>query len=206
MSRPFLLKSAAATFIVGTLLLAALALASRVQAHAGYERSEPSDGASIASSPARVDVWFGQEVRRSGGLPTLTVVNNSGDTVSRNAVLDDRDRTHMSAELGSSLPPDRYTVIWHTLSDGDGEEAEGAFHFYVGVEGTVGPPPAATLSTAAPSPTCVPSTVAPINSAPDGNGNNGSLIWGLVLGVGGGFLSGVIAGNFLGGRLRARRS
>lgn len=201
MNRPSLLKSVTTTLIVSALVLIGMALAARVQAHADYERSEPGDGASVASSPPRVDVWFGQEIRRSGGLPTLTVVNKSGDTVSRNSVLDDRDRTHMSAELGSSLAPGRYTVIWRTLSDGDGEEAEGAFHFYVGVESPLEPSVAASQSTAAPSIATVPSTITPIDRAPDNNSDNGPLLWGL-LGVGGGFVAGAVAGSFLSGRSR----
>ena len=123
--------------IVGAALLAvalagaALAAAS-VEAHAGYERSEPADGAVLAEAPPRVDVWFSQELRRAGGLPTLEVVNFAGDVLSDPAVLDDDDRTHVYAALPPSLPNGRYTVIWHTLSDEDGEEARGAFYFYVG--------------------------------------------------------------------------
>ena len=132
---------------------AALAVAS-VEAHAYYERSEPADGAVLAESPLRVEVWFSQEMRRSGGLPTLEVVNFAGDVLSEPAVLDDDDRTHVSAALPPSLPNGRYTVIWHNLSDEDNDEARGAFHFYVG-EGpdtaseiaptpSAGPPPAPT--------------------------------------------------------------
>ena len=104
-------------------------------------------------------MWFSQELRRSGGLPTLDVVNAAGDIVSEPAVLDDDDRAHVSAALPPSLPNGRYTVIWHTLSDEDGDEARGAFHFYVG-EGPVraseiAPAPAPT-ATPAPAPTATP--------------------------------------------------
>ena len=123
--------------LVGAALLAlalagaALAAAS-VEAHAGYERSEPADGAVLAASPPRVEVWFSQELRRASGLPTLEVVNFGGDVLSDPAVLDDDDRTHVYAALPPSLPNGRYTVIWRNLSDEDDDEARGAFHFYVG--------------------------------------------------------------------------
>ena len=116
--------------LVGAALLAlalvgaALAAAS-VEAHAGYERSEPADGAVLAESPPRVEVWFSQELRRGGGLPTLEVVNFGGDVLSDPSVLDDDDRTHVYAALPPSLPNGRYTVIWRNLSDEDDDEARG---------------------------------------------------------------------------------
>jgi methionine-rich copper-binding protein CopC len=81
--------------------------ASIAAAHANYERSEPADGAVLPASPPSVEVWFTQELRRSGGLPTLVVVNSSGDAVDLGAVLDDNDRHRLFADLPPALPPGR---------------------------------------------------------------------------------------------------
>jgi methionine-rich copper-binding protein CopC len=162
------------------------------EAHARYERSVPRDGAVVTESPGRVDVWFTQELARRGGLPTMVVVNESGDTIADEAVLDDDDRTHMYVELPPDLPDGRYTVIWHNLSDSDGDEARGAFHFFIDraatptpaeptftdtiVEGPVTPivtEPQPT-ETPTPSPTVAPAT---------GEGGNGVPVWVLVLGI-----------------------
>ena len=162
----------------------------RAAAHSGYESSTPADGATLAESPARVDVYFGQEMARSGGLPSLLVFNDSGDQVDLGATLDDADRKHISAELAPSLPEGRYTVIWHTLSDEDGEEAQGAFHFYVG-EPPGQPTPGGPTETPSTQPT-LPDKGTPVNTptaAPtepptaDNGGDDGAPIWLLVAGV-----------------------
>ena len=176
--------------LVGAALLAlalagaALAAAS-VEAHAGYERSEPADGAVLAESPPRVDVWFSQELRRAGGLPTLEVVNFGGDVLSDPAVLDDDDRTHVYAALPPSLPNGRYTVIWRNLSDEDDEEARGAFHFYVG-EG----PDTASEIVLTPPPTASPTADPP--PTPDDDGGWPAWVIALVGAVGGGVVVGAV--------------
>ena len=135
--------------LFGAIGLAVWAIASAVtlEAHASYDRSEPADGAVLARSPARVDVWFSQELRRTSDLPKLDVVNFSGDVLSTGAVLDDDDRSHVFAELPPALPNGRYTVIWETLSDEDDADARGAFHFFVddGLGGSVRPTPDASI-------------------------------------------------------------
>ena len=144
-----------------------------VEAHGRQQRSEPADGAVLAESPPRVNVWFSQELRRTSGLPTLVVVNAAGDVVSEPAVLDDDDRTHVHAALPPALPDGRYTVIWHGLSDEDGDESRGAFHFYVGEgpemasEIVLTPSPTATpTATPLPPPTATP----PPPEVPDDDG------------------------------------
>ena len=176
--------------LVGAALLA-LALAGAalaavsVEAHAGYERSEPPDGAVLAASPPRVEVWFSQELRRAGGLPTLEVVNFGGDVLSDPAVLDDDDRTHVYAALPPSLPNGRYTIIWRNLADEDDDEARGAFHFYVG-EG----PDTASEIVLTPPPTASPTAIpAP---APDDDDGWPAWVAALVGAVGGGVVVGAV--------------
>jgi methionine-rich copper-binding protein CopC len=161
-----------------------------VSAHAAYESSTPNDGEVVAESPATITVNFNQEVSRSGGLPTLEVVNAAGDTVSSNAVLNDDDRTIMTADLNPGLPDGRYAILWHTVSAEDGEEAKGAAFFYVG-EAPSATIPGATGS-ATPAPTA---TAAPVDGDDDSDGVSmllliGGIIGGLVVGGGGGLLLG----------------
>ena len=168
--------------------------AASVEAHGRYERSEPADGAVLAESPQRVDVWFSQELRRAGGLPTLEVVNFAGDVLSEPGVLDDDDRTHVSAALPPALPDGRYTVIWHTLSDEDDEEARGAFHFYVGK----GPDTAAEIVlTPAPTPTATPAP------PPASDDDGGWAKW--LIALVGAVAGGVVGAGFMFAARRAGR-
>lgn len=182
--------------IVAALAITVIEPAGYARAHAGYERSEPADGAVLAESPDSVEVYFSQEMRRSGGLPELIIVNASGDVVDLGAKLDDDDRTHISAPLAPALPPGRYTVLWHTLSDADGEEARGAFHFYVGAGPSDASPAPATGGT----PTATPAATEPPDTTGDG-GDGGIPAWGLIVGIAGGVIAGGIGGIFAGRRL-----
>ncbi len=191
--RPLIAGAAAIALAV---LLAALLSGSGQQAlaHAGHEESTPADGETVSGSPKRVDVVFGQEIARQRGLPTMVVVNQFGDLIADEPVLDDADRTRMSLDLPPALGNGRYTVIWHTLSDEDGEEAQGAFHFFVGEapDGTASAttPPAATIS---PAPTT-------IDTNSEGGGNDVPL-WALI----GGVAASLAAGLGVGVALAARR-
>ncbi len=184
-----------AAAIVLALLLAALLAGGgqRAFAHAGYEESTPGDGETVSESPERVDVLFGQEIARQGGLPTIIVVNQFGDLIADEPVLDDADRKHMYIDLPPSLGAGRYTVIWHTLSDEDGEEAQGAFHFFVGE--APGETASATTTPAA-------ATVSPPSTAIDSDdGGNDVPLWALI----GGVAASLTVGLGVGVALAARR-
>jgi copper resistance protein C len=182
---------------VGVAMLLLLSLAAvvpaflpviRVSAHASYNHSTPGDGEVVATAPAKVAVFFKEEIRRGNGLPTLIVVDDAGDEVDAGSVLDDSDRTHISDALKPGLPDGRYTVIWHTVSDDDSEEAQGSFHFYVG--GVVTPVPTAAPSSSAPS-------VAPTI----GRGSDSTAdipTWGLILGIIAGLVVGTGGGMVVG--------
>lgn len=189
--RPALLALAVAAAIA--LLMATSA--ARVSAHAAYDHSTPADGEVVVESPAQIQVSFNQEVARSGGLPTIEVVNDSGDVVSSNAVLNDDDRTQMTADLNPGLPDGRYAILWHTVSAEDGEEAKGAVFFYVGEGPSVTTPAIGGSATATLAPTAT--------SAPAGDDDDGGdiPIWALIAGVVGGL---VVGGG--GGLLVGRRS
>lgn len=186
-----------AAAIVLALLLAALLTGGgqRAFAHAGYDQSTPADGETVSDSPERVDVFFGQEIARQGGLPTMIVVNVFGDIVADEPVLDDTNRKHMYIDLPAALGIGRYTVIWHTLSDEDGEEARGAFHFFVGevpgeTTSATTPPAAATVL---PPPTII--------DAGSGDGGSAVPLWALI----GAIAASLAAGLGVGVALAARR-
>jgi methionine-rich copper-binding protein CopC len=189
-ARPALPALAAA---IALALMAALP-ASRVSAHAAYDHSTPGDGEVVTEAPAQIQVFFKQEVARSGGLPTLEVVNDDGDLVSSNAVLSDDDRTMMTADLNPGLPDGRYAIIWHTSSADDGEEAKGAAFFYVG-EGPSATEPAGKSGTPTTAPTA---TAAP---SPKDEEDSGDVpVWALIAGVVGGLVVGAGGGLVLGRR------
>lgn len=117
--------------------LAALAIPASVSGHAGYESSTPDRDEVVQTAPPQVDVFFTQEVFRQQGSNYVRVFNDSGDQVSEgDGVIDDDDRTHISADMAADVPAGRYIVQWKTLSDIDGEEDSGAFCFYVQTEPT----------------------------------------------------------------------
>lgn len=106
-------------------------------AHADYESSTPAKDEVVQQPLAQVDVIFTQEVSRQGDQSSVRVFNEANTQVSEGpGVVDDADRTHISAALPADLAPGRYIVRWTTISDEDGDEDEGAFCFYVGVEPT----------------------------------------------------------------------
>jgi methionine-rich copper-binding protein CopC len=189
------IASAAALLLPVAAALAVLLLmpAIRVSAHADYDHSTPADGEAVATAPAKIDVFFKEDITRANGLPTLIVVNDAGDAVDAGSVLDDNDRTHISDALNPGLPAGRYTVIWHTVSADDGAEAQGAFHFYIG--GAVTPAPTVAVGSA----TVIPSSPA-VTPVPGSRSSSDIPVWGLIAGI----VGGVVVGSG-GGLLLARR-
>ena len=107
-------------------------------AHADYARSAPGAGAVVAEAPARVDVWFTQDMFRRQGENWLRVAGPDGAEVTAGeAVIDDDDRRHLGVELLPDLPAGEYTVTWRTLSAEDGDDAEDTFTFTVNPQAQV---------------------------------------------------------------------
>lgn len=176
-------------------------------AHASYESSTPGDGEVVAEPPDTVEVFFSQEMRRTDEFPDVFIVNEAGDTVSTETTLSDEDRTLVTIDMPPALPEGRYTVIWHTLSSEDGEEASGAFHYYVGEGPSNGagdgnddgtPPPDGEET---PAPTQPPETSADSNG--EDGGDDGVPVWGLILGIIGAAVvaggAGIVVGRSSGG-------
>lgn len=177
-------------------LLVALSSSSGASAHARYVSSTPADGETVAESPAQVEAVFAEEMGRSGGLPTMVVVSDSGDVIAEEAILNDDDRTRMTIELPPSLPEGRYTVIWHNVSDSDGDEAQGAFTFNVGASASQTPAAASPTGGAA---TPAPTTI--INNGGTEDDGSGIPLWALAAGI----ATGIFMGGALGVSYAARR-
>jgi methionine-rich copper-binding protein CopC len=125
-----------------------------VLAHAEPERAEPPINGRVATPPAKLEVWFSEEVDPSDIL--LTVRSTDGAIVDQGDTavdLFDPERRHVTVSLKPGLPPGNYVVQWHTLSALDGDTADGFFSFFV--EG--GSPVAAPAA----SPTSAPSVTSP---------------------------------------------
>jgi methionine-rich copper-binding protein CopC len=121
--------------LLGIVLAAALAVPALVFAHADYDHSVPDKDEVVPESPPQIDVYFKQEVFKQEGANYVRVFDDAGTQVSEgDGVVDDDDRTHISAALQPDLPPGRYIVQWQTLSDEDGDSDDGSFCFFVAVE------------------------------------------------------------------------
>jgi methionine-rich copper-binding protein CopC len=186
----------------------------RVSAHADYARSEPARDAVSSEPPARVDVWFTEDVFKREGRNFVRVFDAQDAQVSEgDGIVDDDDRTHISTTLPADLPDGRYIARWKTTSDEDGDTDEGAFCFYVGVEPTdeqeaecaafgeeTEAPPTQSLTTPTSPPTVVPvtETAAPppptAVTEPPSDEDDGGVPIGAIIGgaVGGAVVLGLI--------------
>jgi methionine-rich copper-binding protein CopC len=166
-------------------------------AHANYESSTPAKGEVLSASPAQVSITFTQDVQRITGTYGIDVIGPAGPATAGAATLNDEDRSIMTAPLAPNLPPGRYVVEWKNVSDTDGDSAEGAFSFYIGVQPTAedlaadaaleeaGEEATPTPTTGAATPGTTPpvsSTATPPAGNDDDDGGSGTTI-AIVIGV-----------------------
>lgn len=108
-------------------------------AHAEAERTSPDAGASVNAAPAKVDIWFSEEVIPARSSIQVFDAANRQVSTGVNAV----DNSHLQATLAPNLPNGEYRVAWTSVSADDGHVAKGTFSFTVGAAG-------ATATVAAP--------------------------------------------------------
>ncbi|SEH70851.1 hypothetical protein SAMN05216228_1006118 [Rhizobium tibeticum] len=105
-----------------------LSVAGQALAHAQLTKSVPADKATVATSPAELDLHFSEEldIKFSGVKITGPdkVMVKPGD-----AMLMDEGKTLM-VPLPEGLGPGAYAVEWHVLST-DGHKTNGAYGFTV---------------------------------------------------------------------------
>ena len=115
---------------VAALLAALLALllpAPLAHAHAVLVSSDPVDGATLPSSPARVTLTFDEPVRLIPGA--VQVISTTGTKVDRGVrLLSDNATVELS--LPPDLPRGSYTATWRLMS-ADGHEVSGSVSFGV---------------------------------------------------------------------------
>lgn len=110
------------------LAIAAFAMPDAALAHAFPERSEPAVGATLASAPSMVKIWFNSDLEPL--FDKLVVKDAAGKVVSQgNAKVDANHRSLLEVDL-APLPPGKYHVYWHVTSK-DGHHTEGDFSFTV---------------------------------------------------------------------------
>jgi len=183
---------------------AAFLMPSLAFGHADYDRSVPNADEVVATPPTQVDVFFTQEVVKQEGANYVRVFDDQRTQVSDgDGVVNDDDRTLITATIPATLPEGRYIVEWKTLSDGDGDDDSSAFCFYVVVqptpeqeaecaalqEGEAGPTAAAT--TGAETPTAAAATdvavasptVEPAPADDDDDSSNTGMIVGIIIAV-----------------------
>ena len=107
-------------------------------AHARLLRTDPQDGAVLASAPTRVRVIFADDVRPASGIKAI---RNGGGSVIAGKPRVVGGHT-LVIPLRSGLANGDYTVLWRALSD-DGHKLSGVVAFGVGAGRA---PPQAALS------------------------------------------------------------
>lgn len=180
--------------LIGTWL--ALMVSQRALAHAEPERASPPIGGTVAELPARLEVWFTEEVREADltvRAPDGTVVNTGEAALD----LNDPERRHVTVALGPSRGPGDYVVEWRTVSAIDGDTAEDVFRFTLIAGGTpTASPEASPLASPVASPAASPIGLAvsatPVPAtAPEDEGNFDSRAFAISV------LAGLVAAAFI---------
>ena len=118
--------------LIGILIAGGFLFTETAHAHSAYVRSNPGADAVIATSLAKVDIWFSQELFRRKGENVIHVSGSDGREVSSGETqIDDDDRTHIWVELNPNLPAGKYLVEWKNISVEDGHSTEGSFSFSI---------------------------------------------------------------------------
>ncbi len=107
----------------------------KVVAHGEFTRSEPSPGVILEELPARVTIWFDEELATGSWIE---VAYQRGDRVDNGDIkLPLTDPQAMSVGLRTGTAG-TYLVEWATVSLQDGDVQDGDFTFSVGVPGVTG--------------------------------------------------------------------
>lgn len=109
--------------------LFALGAAPAALAHAFPDNSSPHVGATVATSPKQVQVWFNGELEPV--FSTLIVKNAEGESVSTGkGRVDPGNAKLLETALPATLAPGKYEVYWSVVAH-DGHHTAGHFAFTV---------------------------------------------------------------------------
>ena len=110
-------------------MLAVLAAAARVEAHALLIRAEPRVGSTVNKPPREVRVWFSETVHPAAS--SIEVLNASGKQVDKADTHSDRGHgAILCISLLPALMPGTYKVVWRVTSM-DTHVTNGNFHFRI---------------------------------------------------------------------------
>ena len=124
--------------LIGILIAGGFLFTETAHAHSAYVHSNPGADAVIATSPAKVEIWFSQELFRRKGENVIHVSGPDGLEISSGkTTIDDDDRTHIWVELNPNLPAGKYLVEWKNISVEDGHSTEGSFNFSIDSQAAV---------------------------------------------------------------------
>ncbi|HTG41389.1 MAG TPA: copper resistance protein CopC [Methylomirabilota bacterium] len=143
--------------VTGLALVALLALAGPVDAHALPQSSSPIAGATLSTPPSKVTITFGE--RPDPKLSSISVLDSTGTSVTAGpTTASSGDPLTLEVPL-KALTGGVYTVSWRTVSAVDGHRATGSFAFGLGTapsaSGGGSTPGAVETSSTGPSPLAV---------------------------------------------------
>ena len=114
--------------VTGVFALLIAAATAEAGAHAFLDHATPAVGSSIHGSPARVSLWFTQELEPA--FSTVRVLDRDGRQVDKQDKQADRANPALLQVSLPKLAPGRYRVVWRALSV-DTHVTEGDFTFDV---------------------------------------------------------------------------
>lgn len=165
------LRAVAVTALCGLALLLGAGPAS---AHTRLVQSDPADGTSVATPPARVSLTFNETMQP--GFSTVTLVGPDGAQYQSGDVTVDGSTVAVAAKpLG---PAGRYEIGYRVISD-DGHPVTGSVAFTLTAPG----PAAAAATSAAPATTAPPAPVPAANAAPPPSESGGTPVWPWIAGA-----------------------
>jgi copper transport protein len=110
-------------------------------AHANLDRSEPADGATLASAPPEVRLWFTEDVEPAFSRAVVLDANRQGVSVASQVAANDSHLLIVALQPG--LRSGWYSVFWQAQAKVDGHLTRGVIAFGVGVTGA---PPGAVAA------------------------------------------------------------
>ncbi|MGH6988693.1 MAG: copper resistance CopC family protein [Stellaceae bacterium] len=117
-----------AIIFIGVILGLAFGV-SQADAHAFLRRSIPAVGATVATAPNEVSIWYTEEVEPA--FSRITVTNAAGQRVDKGNTHIDPHNPELLHVSVKSLKPGTYKVKWHVVAV-DTHRTEGDFSFTVG--------------------------------------------------------------------------
>lgn len=102
-------------------------------AHAYLQRSDPADGAVLATAPTDVNLWFDEPIAPDFSAIQVFDINSQPVSVTHIRTNPD-DPYHLAFSFPDELSPGVYSIRWKALSEADGHFSLGMLVFGVGAE------------------------------------------------------------------------